>query len=155
MKYAIVIVLLLSQLGLFCSEEKEQLKNHWAVGFLDHKTGLSLFGYARTLVKTPKNDFFIGFGTLVAMNTFSVGWKYNYFESPIQIYSVLSAQAIAAMSKERRFIYAGFSSVGIAREIVGHLSLNFGMNASFRIYSKWKKPASVLTVPHLNLTIKF
>ena len=72
-------------------------REYIAVGFLDHKTGISLVGYARTLKQTEKHEFFIGAGTMIAAFTASAGWKYYFNYAPIQFYSVLSIQGVNGM----------------------------------------------------------
>ena len=40
-------------------QEKENPKKYVSVGFLDHKTGFSFVGFARTLKQTEKHEIFV------------------------------------------------------------------------------------------------
>ena len=131
-------------------QEQDDLERYVCVGFLDHKTGTSLLGYARTLIKNEKHEMFMGIGTLIAANTLSIGWKYYFLDSHIQSYSVLSIQAIAGMGGS--FI-APFISLGIEKSFTEKLFFNLGLNATIRVYSH--RPIEIIPFPNININYRY
>ena len=121
-----------------------------AVGFLDHKTGLSLIGYARTFMTKNKHEIFIGVGTILAAATIAVGWKYYLTDSPVQLYSVVSIQGIAGMGGS---IVAPFVSIGCEKSITEKLYINGGLNTTFRLYSD--RIPVLLVFPNINLNWRY
>ena len=87
-------ILLIALLIVGCVFGRER---YVAIGFLDHKTGISLVGYARTLKETKKHEYFIGACTMISSFTASAGWKYYFNDAPIQFYSVLLIQGVNGM----------------------------------------------------------
>ena len=138
-------IILLALLVIGFSQE-----HHVSIGFFDHKTGNSLIGYARTILKHEKHEVFIGVGTLLAMNTLSVGWKYYISDSPVKLYSVLSTQGIAAMGGQ--FI-APAISIGIEKEITKKLFMNLGINSNLRIYAN--RPMELIAFPNININYRY
>ncbi|SVD79142.1 uncharacterized protein METZ01_LOCUS431996, partial [marine metagenome] len=131
-------------------DHKTENNQYVSVGFLDHKTGNSLVGYARTLKKVDKHELFVGVGTLVAMNTLSAGWKYYLLDSPIHLYSVVSIQGIAGMGGG--FI-SPFLSVGAEKSITDKLYINLGLNTVIRVYKN--RPNELVPFPNVNLNWRF
>ena len=125
-------------------------KNFRSIGFLDHKTGFSLIGYARTLKTHKKNEIFAGVGTLIAANTLSLGWKYSFMQKPViydpntgnpitgfstglidDYYVVASIQSVAGMGGG---FVAPFFSSGIEKRLTKKIYINIGINSILRIY---------------------
>lgn len=125
-------------------------KNYRSIGFLDHKTGFSLIGYAKTLKTHKKNEFFAGVGTLIAANTLSLGWKYSFMQKPViydpntgnpitgfstglidDYYVVASIQSVAGMGGG---FVAPFFSSGIEKRLTKKIYINIGINSILRIY---------------------
>jgi|TARA_B100001079_G_scaffold105777_1_gene90813 hypothetical protein len=125
-------------------------KNYRSIGFLDHKTGFSLLGYARTLKTHKKNEFFAGVGTLIAANTLSLGWKYSFIQKPViydpntgdpitgfstglidDYYVVASIQSVAGMGGG---FVAPFFSAGFEKRLTKKIYINIGINSMLRIY---------------------
>ena len=125
-------------------------EHYVSIGFLDHKTGNSLVGYARTILKHENHEIFIGVGTLLAMNTLSVGWKYYISDSPIKFYSVLATQGIAGMGGG--FI-APAISIGIEKKITKKLFINLGINSNLRIYAN--RPIELIAFPNININYRY
>ena len=84
MKFYIKLIIVFPILLSVIIGQTEKPKYYRSIGFLDHKTGLSLFGYARTLKIHNNNEFFAGIGTLIAANTISLGWKYTFLNEPVK-----------------------------------------------------------------------
>ena len=125
-------------------------EHHVSIGFLDHKTGNSFVGYARTILKHQNHEIFIGFGTLLAMNTLSAGWKYYISNSPIKFYSVLSTQGIAGMGG---LFIAPAISIGIEKKITKKLFMNLGINSNLRIYAN--RPMELIAFPNININYRY
>ena len=77
-----IIILSIISGALFGQQSKP--KHYRSAGFLDHKTGMSLVSYARTLKYHNKSEYFVGIGTLIAANTFALGWKYSFLQPETQ-----------------------------------------------------------------------
>ena len=131
-------------------KEKKETINYWSIGFLDHRTGNSLVGYARIIMSFEKHEIFIGVGTLIAANTLSVGWKYYLLDSPMQLYSVLSTQAVAGMGGG---FVSPFVSLGIEKSITKKLFFNLGLNTTIRIYSH--RPIELVAFPNININFRY
>ena len=130
--------------------QTEKPKYYRSIGFLDHKTGLSLFGYARTLKIHNNNEFFVGIGTLISANKISLGWKYSFLNKPVKLnpdtgdpiigfstgliddyYVVASIQSVAGMGGS---IVAPFFSGGFEKRLTKKIYINVGVNSMFRYY---------------------
>tara|TARA_B100000029_G_scaffold326227_1_gene318692 strand:+ start:80 stop:688 length:609 start_codon:yes stop_codon:yes gene_type:complete len=136
---------------IYIKSEDHKRDKYIAVGFLDHKTGLSLIGYARTFMAKNKHEIFIGVGTVLAANTIAAGWKYYLTDdSPVQLYSVVSIQGIAGMGGS---IVAPFVSIGGEKSITEKLYINGGLNTIFRLYND--KTLELLVLPSINLNWRY
>ena len=147
--YPIIFVFLLL-INLAEGQNKTEKNNYVSVGFLDHKTGNSLVGYARTLKKVDKHELFVGVGTLVAMNTLSAGWKYYLLDSPIHLYSVMSIQGIVGMGGG---FVSPFLTVGTEKSITDKLYINLGLNTVIRVYRN--RPIELVPFPNVNLNWRY
>ena len=134
---------------VYGQEEKNSI-HYVSVGFLDHKTGTSLVGYARTIKKFDKHELFIGAGTVIAAVTFSAGWKYYLLASPLQFYSVVSVQNATGMGGS--FI-APFISLGIEKHITKKIYFNLGLNTTIRVYSD--RPEEFVMFPNVNINLRY
>ena len=133
------------------SNPQEKNSIHYvSVGFLDHKTGTSLVGYARTIKKFNKHELFIGAGTVIAAVTFSAGWKYYLSDSPLQFYSVVSVQNATGMGGS--FI-APFISLGIEKRITKKIYFNLGLNTTIRVYPD--RPVEFVMFPNFNINFRY
>ena len=125
-------------------------KHYISVGFLDHKTGSSIVGYTRSILQNQNNELFVGFGTLIAANTFVVGFKKYLLRSFIDGYSVISMQSVYGMG-------GGFSapavSIGVEKKIWKILFINLGANSIIRVYSDNR--IDFINLPHLNINFRF
>ena len=125
-------------------------KHYVAVGFLDHKTGISLVGYARTLKQTEKHEIFVGAGTMIAAFTASAGWKYYFNYAPIQFYSVLSIQSVNGMGGA--FI-TPVISLGVEKNLNKKWFINFGAISMVRPHPD--KPIDFVTLPAININMRY
>ena len=131
-------------------QEEKNTIHYVSVGFLDHKTGTSLVGYARTMKKFDKHELFIGAGTVIAAVTFSAGWKYYLSDSPLQVYSVVSVQNAIGMGGS--FI-APFISLGIEKRITKKMYFNLGLNTTIRVYPD--RPVEFVMFPNVNINFRY
>ena len=126
-------------------------KHYISIGFLDHKTGSSIVGYTRSILQNKNNELFVGAGTLLAQNTFVVGFKKYLLRSFVDGYSVISMQSIYGMGR------SGFSapavSIGVEKKIWKMLFINIGANSIIRVYSDNR--IEFINLPHLNINIRF
>jgi hypothetical protein len=125
-------------------------KDYISVGFLDHKTGTSIFGYTRTIIQNDNNEIFVGLGTSIAINTLVVGLKKYLLRSFIDGYSVISIQSIYGMG-------GGFKapaiSIGVEKKIWKQFFVNMGFNTTIRIYTE--RTPDFISYPHLNINVRF
>ena len=149
-KYFLIILICLIQFNFAEGQNKPEKDKYISVGFLDHKTGMSLIGYAHTLKIIDKHEFFIGAGTLVAMNTAAVGWKYYLNDSPIHLYSVMSIMGVAGMGG---MFGAPFVSLGAEKSITEKLYINAGLNTMVSIYDN--RPPELVPFPNVNLNWRY
>ena len=140
-------LLLLALLVVGCVFGSE---HYVAVGFIDHKTGMSLVGYARTLKQTEKHEFFIGAGTMIAAFTASAGWKYYFNNAPIQFYSVLSIQGVNGMGGG--FI-APVISLGFEKNLYKKWHINFGVISMVRPHPD--KSIELIAFPTININKRY
>ena len=150
MKFYIKLIIVFPILLSVIIGQTEKPKYYRSIGFLDHKTGLSLFGYARTLKIHNNNEFFAGIGTLIAANTISLGWKYTFLNKPVKsdpktgdliiglstgliddFYVVASIQGIGGMGGS---VVAPFFSGGLEKRLTKKIYINLGVNSIFRYY---------------------
>ena len=121
-----------------------------AAGFLDHKTGISLAGYAITMKQTEKYEIFIGAGTMIAAFTVSAGWKYYFNNSPIKYYSVFSMQGINGMGGS--FI-APVISLGVEKNFYKKWYINLGAISIIRPHPD--KSIDLVTYPTININKRY
>ena len=150
MKFYTKLIIIFSILLTAIIGQAEKPKHYRVIGFLDHKTGLSLLGYARTLKIHNNNEFFVGIGTLIAVNTISLGWKYSFLNKSVKLnpdtgdpiigfstgliddyYVVASIQSVAGMGGN---IVAPFFSGGFEKRLTKKIYINVGVNSMFRYY---------------------
>lgn len=86
-------------------------KNHISVGLFDHKVGASLIGYSRTIFHNGNNEVFLGFGTLLAVNTVAVGVKKDLWKSKLDkvFYSVFSIKGVHGIAGLDDFVAPNIS----------------------------------------------
>lgn len=149
-KYLLLILICLIQLNFIQGQDNEKQKKYFSVGFLDHKTGLSLVGVARTLWQNEKNEIFVGAGTLIAMVTGSAGWKYYLNDGSYQGYSVLSLQGISAMGG---MAVAPVVSLGIEKNIFRNWFFNAGTISMLRPHPD--KDFEFVTFPAININKRY
>lgn len=127
-----------------------QYKTYVHAGFLDHKTGTSLVGYAHSVHQTSQNDFFLGVGTAVTIVTASAGWRRTFYDQWVQGYSVLALHAVTAMGG---VFFAPFASLGAEKHLFGSVYLNVGVNATLRPGAT--SGVTAVTVPNVNLSMRY
>ena len=173
----IILVSIISGV-LFGQQSKP--KHYRSAGFLDHKTGMSLVSYARTLKYNNKSEYFVGIGTLIAANTFALGWKYSFLQpeteydpntgEPIiglstgfidDYYVVASAHSVMGMGGG---FVSPFFAFGFEKRLTKKLYINVGINSLLRIYSGESidsetgevRPAQeFITFPTINLNYRY
>lgn len=144
----LILVCLLTS-ALF-GKELSQPSRYLAIGFLDHKTGTSLVGFAKTLWQNDRHEVFIGGGTLVAMFTASFGWKYYFNHKVFQLYSVVAIQGVSSMGG---MFNAPFISFGAEKRLWKKLYINGGMNSTIRPHPE--KSLEFVNLPTLNLNYRY
>ena len=145
MRKFIIIILLLPFLSL--SQNYKNPKNHVSIGLFDHKTGFSAVGYSRSILQNNNNEIFIGCGSMIAINTFVMGYKKCLIKSFVDGYSVISFQKIYGMSGSSN---AAFLSFGVEKKIWKVLFINTGINITSLV-----KDLEFLIFPTLNLNIRY
>tara|TARA_B100001250_G_C19790334_1_gene786187 strand:+ start:1731 stop:2168 length:438 start_codon:yes stop_codon:yes gene_type:complete len=142
----VIIVLLLFPL-FSLSQNNKQSKNYISIGLFDHKTGFSALGYTRSILQKNQNELFLGCGSMIAINTFVVGYKKYLLRSFVDGYSVLSLQKIYGMAGSSN---AACVSIGIEKKIWKVLFINTGVNITCLV-----EDLEFLTFPSLNLNMRF
>jgi len=125
-------------------------KKYFAVGFLDHKTGMSLVGVARTLWQDEHHEIFVGAGTLIAMVSATIGWKYYFKNAPLNAYSVLSIQSASAMGGS---FVAPIISLGVEKNIYKQWYFNAGAISMIRPHPD--KAFEFVTFPAININRRY
>ena len=141
-----IVTLLLFPLFIL-SQNNTQPKNSISIGLFDHKTGFSALGYTRVILQNNQNKLFVGCGSMVALNTFVVGYKKYLLRSFVDGYSVLSMQKIYGMAGGSS---AACLSIGIEKRILKFLFITTGANITCLVES-----LELLTFPTLNINIRF
>ena len=141
-----ILILLLFPLFIL-SQNNTHTKNYISIGLFDHKTGFSALGYTRTILQNNQNELFVGCGSMVALNTFVVGYKKYLLRSFVDGFSVLSMQKIYGMAGSSN---AACLSIGIEKRIWKFLFINTGVNVTCLV-----EDIEFLTFPTLNLNIRF
>jgi len=144
-----LIALLLVPL-ISLSQNSGNFKNYIAIGFLDHKTGTSFIGYSKSIIQNQNNELFVGFGTIIASNTFSIGFKKYIMKKNINCYSLVSLQSVFGMGGA---FNAPAVSIGIEKGIIKNIFINLGINSTIRFYSS--KNTELITFPQVNLNIRY
>ena len=142
----VIIVLLLFPL-FSLSQNNKQSKNYISIGLFDQKTGFSALGYTRSILQKNQNELFLGCGSMIAINTFVVGYKKYLLRSFVDGYSVLSLQKIYGMAGSSN---AACVSIGIEKKIWKVLFINTGVNITCLV-----EDLEFLTFPSLNLNMRF
>ena len=145
MNKCIFIVLLFPLFIL--SQNNTPPKNSISIGLFDHKTGFSALGYTRTILQNNQNELFVGCGSMVALNTFVVGYKKYLLRSFVDGFSVLSMQKIYGMAGSSN---TACLSIGIEKRIWKFLFINTGVNVTCLV-----EDIEFLTFPTLNLNVRF
>tara|TARA_B100001250_G_C19744230_1_gene764506 strand:+ start:263 stop:697 length:435 start_codon:yes stop_codon:yes gene_type:complete len=127
----------------------QKTNNYLSIGFLDHKTGSSFIGYTRTIVQNKNNELFVGVGTMLSVNTISIGLKKYLVQRKIKCYSVLCAQSIYGMGGN---FNAPSFSFGIETRLIKKLFINAGVNSIVRLYDE---NTEFITFPSLNLNLRY
>ena len=145
MKKVLILLLLFPLFSV--SQNNKQPKNYISFGLFDHKTGFSAFGYTRSILQNNQNELFVGCGSMIAINTFVVGYKKYLLRSFLDGYSVLSMQKTYGMSGSSN---AACLSIGMEKRIWKFLFINTGVNVTCLVEN-----LEFLTFPFLNLNIRF
>ncbi len=157
MKKIVCLVGLICCLGSSAyGEDTKSPKKYFSAGFLDHKTGTSFVGYARTLVGNDEHELFVGVGSALALNTLAIGWKYTFWHSYVNLYAVLAAHAMAGMGKN--IIYAPFWSAGFEKKLTTNWFVNVGVNTTVRLYIKdyqITRKTEFIVYPNVNLNYRW
>ena len=130
---------------------KKKTKNYISIGLLDSKTGFSAIGYTKSILQNKNNELFIGFGTMVAINTVVAGYKKYLFRSFIDGYSVISIQNIFGMAGDSD---AACLSIGLEKKIWKIFFINAGGNIHV-IEDGDLLDGDFLAFPFLNINIRF
>ena len=126
--------------------------NHYvSVGFLDHKTGISMLGYTFTIIQNENNEIFVGLGTSIATNTLVLGLKKYLFRIFIDGYSVISVQNIYGMGGES--FKSPVVALGFEKKVWRQIFINIGFNSIIRIYPQ--RSTELINHPYCNLNIRF
>jgi len=152
MKVYVVSLLLLFITSSGLSQHTKQYKNYISIGFLDHKTGNSLIGYTKNILQNQNNEIFIGFGTMIASNTFAIGLKKYLFRTFVNAYSTISMQQIYGMGGDG--IRAPAISIGVEKRIWKILFINLGINSTIMEFESIDN-LDVSILPNLNLGFRF
>ena len=142
------LIIILFLFPLFTLSQNNNLsKNYISIGLFDHKTGFSVAGYTRSIIQNSHNEVFVGFGSMIALNTFTIGYKKYLFKSIVDGYSVISMQKIHGMPGSSN---AACLSIGIEKKIWKILFINIGVNVTNLI-----EDLESLTFPSLTLNIRY
>ena len=147
--FTLILLFLFPLVSLSQSEKRP--KNYISIGLLDSKTGFSAIGYSRSIIQNKNNELFIGFGTMLALNTVVAGYKKYLFRSFIDGYSVISVQNIFGLGGDSD---ATCFSIGFEKKIWKVFFINAGGNIH-----AFKEPdfldGDFLAFPYLNINIRF
>ena len=133
------------------SQNKKQAKNYISIGLLDSKTGFSAIGYTRSILQNKNNELFIGFGTMLALNTVVAGYKKYLFRSFIDGYSVISIQNVFGMAGDSDALCL---SLGLEKKIWKVFFVNAGGNIHV-VKDENFLDGNFLAFPFLNINIRF
>ena len=144
-----LMALLIPFMG-FTARAGSRYETYIHAGFLDHKTGFSLVGYAHSYRQTKTDDFFLGVGTAVSIITASAGWKHTFYDRNIQGYSVFAVHAVSSFGG---IFMAPFASFGAEKNLFDDVYLNVGANATLRPGPN--NGLSVVTFPNVNVSMRY
>ena len=105
----------------------ERPRSEVSLGFLTHKTGLSLVDYNYTVFQTEDHDFSVGVGTLLAAGGTSIAWKYYAYRGFADFYSVVALQFVSGMSDAPPKMIP-FVSLGMEYQVFDGNYINVGVN---------------------------
>ena len=152
MKKPLLILTLLFLFPLFgLSQNEKKPKNYISIGLFDSKTGLSAIGYTRSILQNKNNELFIGFGSMLALNTVVAGYKKYLFRSFIDGYSVISVQNIFGLGGDSD---ATCLSIGVEKKIWKIFFINAG-GKIYVIKDEDFLDGDFLAFPFLNINIRF
>ena len=145
----LILLFLFPLVGL--SQNEKQPKHYISIGLLDSKTGFSAIGYTRSIIQNKNNELFIGFGTMLALNTVVAGYKKYLFRSFIDGYSVISVQNIFGLGGDSD---ATCFSIGFEKKIWKAFFINLGSN--IHVFEDGDfLDGDFLAFPFLNISIRF
>ena len=145
MKKNIILLIFLPIFSL--SKIQEQTKNYISVGLFDHKTGFSVVGYTRSIIQNTNNELFVGCGSMIAFNTFIIGYKKYLLRSFVNVYTVTSFQKIHGMPGGSN---SACLSIGVEKRIWKFLFINAGVNTTCLV-----EDLEFLIFPALSLNIRY
>ncbi|MAQ69702.1 MAG: hypothetical protein CMD23_01230 [Flavobacteriales bacterium] len=152
MKKLLLILMLLFLFPLVAASQKQKPpKHHISIGILDSKTGFSAVGYSRSILQNKNNELFIGFGTMLALNTVVAGYKKYLFRAFVDGYSVISVQNIFGMSGDSDAVCL---SIGLEKKIWKVFFINAGGNIHV-VEEADLLDGDFLAFPYLNINIRF
>ena len=152
MKKLLLILILLFLFPLFIlSQNEKQPKNYISIGLFDSKTGFSAIGYTKSILQNKNNEIFIGFGSMLALNTVVAGYKKYLFRSFIDGYSVISVQNIFGLGGDSDAVCL---SIGFEKKIWKVFFLNAGGNIH-ALKEADLLDGDFLGFPYLNISIRF
>ena len=155
MIFRLILLLLVCNLVIGQSSDFKPVTkqpNYYSRGLFDHKTGITFVGYSRTLAYIKNHEFFIGFGTMIAMHTLSTGIKLNSIYKPpffVSAYAVFSIYRVAGMGKNILNMPTG--AFGFQKKIFTNSTLNFGLSVTVRTYSN-DRPSKINTWPQISIS---
>ena len=140
-------ILLFFLISSFSFSQENKIKNHVSLGLFDHKTGLSVVGYSRTLWKDTKNEIFLGVGTSFIVNSLTVGAKKYLFKGYVDGYVVLGGQILSLELTDdtNKTIWL---AAGIEKLLIKNFFINLGVLSPI-LYD------SVIGAPNINLSFRF
>ena len=147
--FTLILLFLFPLVGLSQSEKRP--KNYISIGLLDSKTGFSAIGYTRSILQNKNNELFIGFGTMLALNTVVAGYKKYLFRSFIDGYSVISVQNIFGLGGDSDAVCL---SIGFEKKIWKVFFINLGSNIHV-FEDRDFLDGDFLAFPFLNINIRF
>ena len=141
-------ICILFLIPIFClCQKNDQKKNYISIGLFDHKSGFSALSYSKTILQNYNNEIFIGLGSMIALNTFSIGYKRYLIHNFVDGYSALSFQKIYGMAGGSD---AAFLSIGAEKKIWKILFINGGINITLLVES-----LEFLSFPNININFRF
>ena len=96
MKKLLIISLLIGFIIAESDYSKNLTKHNLTIGYIDDRTGHSIFSYTNNFKQTEKNEYFIGVGTLLPIGlmglTPTLGLQHYFWKSKISISSTSSTK---------------------------------------------------------------